>query len=261
VKVYVINLPKDKERRDFQIDQLTRLKLDFEIIKGFSSDSDISQKNYQKHKDDWQRPLKESEVACYFSHQQLWNKIIQMNEPALILEDDALLSKCVPDILDYVSKLNDVDYLNLEVRNRRKLVDKKGLKLPCCDTTLFRLYLDRTGTAGYILYPSGAKKLLQQEKESGIGLADAHVKDCYGLIGYQAEPAPIIQLDQCETYQISQPIETKTNIGVGTKPKSRKWRYTKKRVLAQIKQALQLMKYFFKAEQRKITINKNDFSY
>jgi hypothetical protein len=38
---------------------------------------------YKKHAKDWQRPLKNTEVACYYSHQNAWGKIIQSNEPML----------------------------------------------------------------------------------------------------------------------------------------------------------------------------------
>jgi glycosyl transferase family 25 len=60
---------------------------------------------------------------------------------------------------------------------------------------LFRLYQDRAGAAGYILWPQGAKKLLQCEQKKGIALADAHITDCHNIKAYQVEPTPIIQLD------------------------------------------------------------------
>ena len=72
-----------------------------------------------------------------------------------------------------------------------------------CNSKLLRLYQDRTGAAGYILWPSGANKLIQLEKNSGIGLADAHITACHALKAYQVEPSPIIQLDQCKDYGIS----------------------------------------------------------
>ena len=194
MKIYVINLPKDQKRRNFQIDQFMALNLDFELIDAISPEN-LNQKEYQKHKDDWERPLRETEVACYFSHRQLWDEIIRTNKPAFIVEDDAFLSRCVPEFLDYATTLKEIDYITLEVRNRKKLVAREGFNLPFCDMNLFRLYLDRTGAAGYILYPSGAKKLLEREEKTGIGLTDAHITACHDLIGYQVEPAPSMQMD------------------------------------------------------------------
>ena len=261
VKVYVINLPKDLIRREFQETQLNRLGLDYEVVDAISI-NDIEPSIYKKHENDWQRPLRNVEVACYYSHQSLWKKIIETNEPALILEDDALLSKCVPDILNYLSTLENVDYVNLEVRGRKKLVANQGIKIPLCQSQIHRLYLDRTGAAGYVLYPSGAKKLLELESNRGIGLADAQITACYELIGYQVEPAPIIQLDQCEKYNISSPIEVKSNISILEKPDmniEKKVFFKIKRIVAQIKQAMQQIKYVFIATRRDIRIEHKDF--
>ena len=93
--IFVINLPSAIERCQLQERQLSKLKLDYQIIRATTT-SDIDDKTYQNHHDDWQRPLTKTEVACYFSHQKLWQKIIKNNQVALILEDDSLLSKHTP---------------------------------------------------------------------------------------------------------------------------------------------------------------------
>lgn len=257
----MINLPKDKERRAFQEVQLSKLGLDYEIVDAIST-NDITSATYQKHEDDWQRPLRSVEIACYFSHQSLWKKIIETNEPALILEDDALMSKCVPDILKYLSTLKSVDYVTLEVRGRKKLLADRGIKIPGCTSKIYRLYLDRTGAAGYVLYPSGARKLLDQEEKSGIGLADAHITACYELIGYQVEPAPLIQLDQCESYGIPSSIAVKSNISTREKPDirfSKNLFFKVKRISAQLSQLVQQIKYLLVATRRYIKIEPDDY--
>lgn len=262
MKTYVINLPKDKERREFQKAQLEMFGLEYEILNAISVE-DIQPLVYAQHKNDWQRPLRNVEVACYYSHRTLWEKIIEIEEPALILEDDALMSKYVPDILNALATLQNIDYVTLEVRGRKKLVAHEGIEiLPNCKSKMYRLYLDRTGTAGYILFPSGAKKLLDREERSGIGLADAHITACYELMGYQVEPAPLIQLDQCEYYSIVAPIEVKSNISNKGKPKmllTRKIFFKLKRIKAQISQAIQQIKHLFGARRREIRIEPKDF--
>jgi len=261
MKAYVINLPKDLTRREFQEIQLNRLGLNYEVVDAVST-NDIEPSIYKMHENDWQRPLRNVEVACYYSHQSLWKKIIETNEPALILEDDALLSKHVPFILNDLSKLTNMDYVTLEVRGRKKLVSNKAVWLHDSGTKLYRLYLDRTGAAGYVLYPSGAKKLLELEKQVGIGLADAHITSCYNLIGYQVEPAPIIQLDKCEFYNLQSPFEVKSNISTKEKSQldfSNMLYFKTKRISAQLKQAMQQIKYMFKARRRYIEINNLDY--
>jgi GR25 family glycosyltransferase involved in LPS biosynthesis len=48
----------------------------FEFLEA-TSIHDIDMITYKKHAKDWQRPLKNTEVACYYSHQNAWGKIIQ----------------------------------------------------------------------------------------------------------------------------------------------------------------------------------------
>ena len=207
MNIFIISLDSAKERQQFQRQQLTKLNLDFEFLNAIST-NDIDINTYKKHYYDWQRPLHKTEVACYFSHQLAWHKIINSNQPALILEDDALLSNCVPKLLSSLSTEENIDLINLENRGRKKFVAKKGKNI-ACNSKLLKLYQDRTGAAGYILWPSGAKKLIKCEQKMGIALADAHITRCYQLKSYQIEPSPIIQLDHCNYYQIQNNLSKK----------------------------------------------------
>ncbi len=200
MNVYIISLDNAKQRRTFQQQQLSELGIDYVFIDA-TSIADIDNSTHEKHYHDWQRPLKATEVACYFSHRSTWEKVLKTNKPALILEDDALLSNCTSELLEYFDNLHGADLVNLENRGRKKFVSKTGKTLPC-NSQLLKLHQDRTGAAGYILWPSGAKKLIKCEKKMGIALADAHITRCYKLNSYQVEPTPIIQLDHCNYYQI-----------------------------------------------------------
>ena len=190
MNIFVINLSGNVERRQFQKQQLSELGLDYKILNAISTD-DINKETYKKHYYDWQRPLRNTEVACYFSHRSAWQKIINKNMPALILEDDALLSKCVPELLKSFTNKKNVDFISLEVAGRKKFISKIGENI-VCNSKLYRLYQDRNGAAGYVLWPSGAKKLLRYERENGISIADAQIAHCNTLVSYQIEPAHII---------------------------------------------------------------------
>ena len=261
MKIYVINLPKDKERKSFQENQLKSFNLDYEIISAVTV-ADISKQIYEAHKNDWQRPLRDVEIACFYSHYHLWQRILEQNRPALILEDDALLSKCLPKILNDLFNEKDIDYINMEVVGRKKIVSKKSKAALSCNTQLYRLYLDRNGTGGYILYPSGAKKLLALEEKIGIGLADAHINTCTDLAGYQIEPAAVIQLDQCQKCGITPPLEGLSNIGTQEKPAKdidKTWYFASKRMTEQLRQGFQHIRYLFHGEKREIQIRIEDF--
>lgn len=259
--ILIINLPSATKRKEFQKTQLSKLNLDYQFLEASSVDN-IKQATYEKHYFDWQRPLRKVEVACYFSHRKAWDLVIKNNSPAVILEDDALVSNNLPKILEcFDNKQNDYDFIQLEVRNRKKLISKKGIKLTD-KYNLHRLFLDRTGAAAYILWPNGAKKLVRHEEKIGIGLADAHITSCYKLIGYQIEPAIAIQLDQCENYYIKPRAKTDSQILTQPKPIYKdkyKFYFKAKRIFWQLKMFFQQVKYSLIAKRRRILLDRTDF--
>jgi len=260
VQIFVINLPDAVKRRKLQKDQLTKLGLEYKILNATSVE-DISEATYKKHYFDWQRPLRKTEVACYYSHRSAWDRVIKIGEPALILEDDAILSIFLPELLDSLNKIKSTDLINLENRSRKKFVARSYVNIEC-NSKLLRLYQDRTGAAGYILWPSGANKLIELEKNSGIGLADAHITSCHALKAYQVEPSPIIQLDQCRKYGVSNTYSlTVSKSTVSTRDNFRGGAYfILKRLLYQLKLALRQLYLLTKSQRRYISIRNSDFN-
>lgn len=260
MNIFVINLTNAVERRQFQRQQLSELCLDYTIVNAISAD-EINNEIYKKHYYDWQRPLRNTEVACYYSHRSTWNKIIETKQPALILEDDALLSQCLPLLLKSLANKKDVDLINLETRGRKKFISGVGEDIGC-NSKLFRLYQDRAGAAGYILWPSGAIKLLQHEKEFGISLADSHISSCKALTCFQVEPAAIIQLDQCDNYGVH--CHQLGAIQVSTVSQNNNAKgpaiFWVKRFFSQIKLGIYILPLLIKAKRRHIEISKENFS-
>jgi len=261
MKIFVINLPGAIERLQFQKKQLSKLGLDYEILEATSID-DISDEIYAKHRHDWQRPLRSTEVACYFSHHSAWQKIIDNNMPALILEDDALLSKYTPELLNAIDKHSHADLIQLETRRRKKIIKKQGSEVTPIHT-LYRLYQDRTGAAGYVLWPSGAKRLLEHESVHGIGLVDANIASCYNIKSYQVEPAAIIQLDQCHDYSVHNPYARDLSKSTVSSARNSKgsFYFWKKRISAQLKIGLHIVKILnsTRSSMRFIKIRSDDF--
>jgi len=261
VQIFVISLSNAADRRKFQQDQLSKLGLEYTIINATSVD-DIDKEIYKKHFFDWQRPLSKTEIACYYSHRSAWDRIIHSNLPALILEDDALLSKCVPSILSRLDNLKAVDLVNLENRSRKKFVARNGLAI-ACDSVIFKLYQDRTGAAGYTLWPSGAKKLITCERTHGIALTDAHITSCYSLQSYQVEPSPIIQLDQCHCYDIDNPNSIHLSVSSVSSHHNSKGGITSRinRIYNQLNMGLRQLYLITKSKRRYIEIRIDDFYY
>jgi len=261
MKVLVINLESAKDRLNFQKNQLTSLGLEFKILKAINKDF-IKPNIYKKYFYDWQRPMRKTEIACYFSHKAAWEFVIKKNEPFLIIEDDALLSKDIKEILLKVGSMNCIDLINFENRGRRKFISKNGLKVSK-KHSLYNLYQDRTGAACYLLWPSGAKKLILCEKKNGIALADAHITSCYDINSYQLEPSAAIQLDYCTHYKIKNPANINLSFSTVSKQSNPKGGpvFWAKRIFHQLKLGYRQITLIRKSQRRYIKINSTDFEY
>ncbi len=259
MKVLVINLDSDTTRMEFQSNQLNQLGLSYERLPAYQI-KDKTKEIYLKYHSTWQRQMGMVEVSIFFSHKIAWDKVIEAGSPMLILEDDALLAESVPSLLDELNKLKNVDYVNLEARgiNKKKLLAKKVTQR-FGDIELIRLYQGRSGAAGYVIWPSGAKKLITKMEKEGIAIADKFINSDYTLSAYQIEPAVIIQLDQCILHGITAPIAVQTSIGA--RPQSAPitsrtfWMYSFKRIVGQLKIGFNLLQNFQRATRRNIAIS------
>lgn len=264
MKVLIINLPGSTDRLLFQQEQLKQLRLNFEILTAVSVD-DIQEKTYQSMSQGWERPLRRSELACYLSHKKAWESVLKYNQPALILEDDALLSQHTPSLIAALNNISPCDLVTMEVRGRKKIVAKQGKNL-INNHRLLKLYQDRTGAAGYVLWPSGAKKLLNKAQTTAPALADAFISSTYELNAYQVEPAAIIQLDQCEHYNIPNSTQTESAISNEVKPTSidnqpkSKFFFKLRRIASQLRMGWRQLSTLPQGTKRSIKLIAEDFS-
>lgn len=259
IDALIISLPSSQARQDFQHSQMTRLGLKYQIVS--ATDSAFLPENiYRSLSKTWERPLKKVEVSCFLSHQKAWEIVYDTNKPLLILEDDALLSNVTSELLLAVAHTKNMDLLTLEVRGRKKIVSK--LATPLTDKmNVLELFQDRTGAAGYILWPSGAKKLLNKAKSGKIGLADAFISSNYDLHAFQIEPAVVVQLDMCEHYGLTSPLLTTSSIGGTEKPLAgtRKIIFLYRRLKSQFLMAYRILSVLHKADRRYIMLQSKYF--
>lgn len=263
MKILLINLKQATQRLAFQKQQFSCLGLPFERINACSIE-DIEESTYQQAAFDWERPLSRAEFACYQSHRKAWLDVINTNQPALILEDDAYISNALPELLNQLHTKTEVDLITLEARARKKLLAKHSVEV-IKGYSLLRLYQDRSGAAGYILWPAGARELLKQEKKRGVALTDAQISRTYNLKAFQLEPAPIIQLDCCDYYQIEAPINTQSATAAtrerviapdGKTPAKCK----RQRILGQSRMGIRQLSVLHKAQRREVEIDKSHFA-
>lgn len=240
MEIHIISLFNATERRDFQRAQFARIKLPFEFFDAVTI-NEIDQQEIRIKKDAWERPLMPTEVACFLSHFKLWMRVAKGEDAVLILEDDAIVADSLPDFIAHIGSLDNVDYLSLETRGRRKLI---GTVQSLCGTLgIAPLYQDRTGAAAYVLWPSGAQALVDKCLKKGAALTDAFISSNYRIRSWQAVPALCVQSDMAEYYGLENKLQTHSYIQENdTKSNykatgSLRWIFKTRRLLGQLRMA------------------------
>lgn len=267
MKIYIINLEQSADRLEYQIKQFEKLGLHFERLNAVSV-QDISEEFYLSHIKYGQRLIKQSEMACFLSHKKAWELVLQQNEPCVILEDDALLVHDFADLLKDIENKNipsQVDFINLEVQPRNKVLSHKPIySLLNQEYHLYELLLEKNGTGGYIVFPSGAKKLLNYAEQT-LALADAFIYSCPNLKKTQIEPAVLLQDVICPAYNIpfGQPPQSIIGAVKNTVPFKpslyHKILFRKNRILTQIKLGIKTLMALSKGQKRQIRVNREKF--
>ncbi len=262
MKILIINLDGEQERLKFQQQQMSGLGLKFQRLRAIEA-KDLPAETIATQAQQWERPMRPSEVACLASHKTAWELAIRDNKPVLVLEDDALLSHKTPALLASLEKTPGLEHVTLEIRGRKKILAGTSLDIDK-GLSLTRLYQDRTGAAAYIIWPEGAKKLLARSNRAA-GLADAIIAAAYELSSWQVEPAAAMQLDQCEYYGVLGTIKTRTTIGTAAhrKPdpenKLMALRFKARRIASQLRMGLRRLSTRYKAKRRFVTVEIADF--
>ena len=249
MRVLIINLSRATTRMNFQDVQMAALGLEWERMDAVTPETlpvPADDLRWQQ----WERPMKVIEIAVLASHCMAWERVRVAGAPHLIIEDDALLAAETPVFLQELKHEGGLDHVTLEVRSRKKLVGRRHRNLP-----MRRLYQDRTGAAAYVLWPSGAGKLLSRA-DIRPGLADAVICAAYELNSWQADPGLAIQLDQCALYGMVQPIPTESSTSWDSPPRGRGV-YRARRIAAQLHMGLRHLSKLFVAERRWIPLSSN----
>ena len=199
IQSLVINVKSASVRMAFQEKQLSMMGIAWERIPAVTID-DTQVTNNSAYWDGWQRPLAPAERACLCSHMVCWKMVFNNNTPYLILEDDALLADDLAEVLKAATQINNFDLLQLETRNRAKLLGTKVFNFG--PAKMRTLLVDRAGAAGYILWPTGAKKLLNHAAKRP-GLADSILAKPGLLRAAQILPARVIQNDMAQLFGVA----------------------------------------------------------
>lgn len=118
-------------------------------------------------------------VACFLSHYMLWKKCIELNEPIMILEHDAIFIKEFDETAflkaecDIIS-INDprgVTRKSQEYHEKLQQLAQTIQRVPTIDDLMIPQGLP--GNSAYIIKPTGAEKMIQAVKDFGAWPNDA----------------------------------------------------------------------------------------
>jgi glycosyl transferase family 25 len=194
--ILVINLDRSPERLAFMATQLDRLGLVYTKLPAVDGAA-IPVEEFDRLSRTYMRPLSRSELGCMLSHASAWRHCVETGRPALVLEDDAFLSDRLPAFLSELGRKGTQHIVNLETQGSRKWVSREPLAWQAdCGVALYRLYIDRGGAAGYVIWPDAARKLLERSR-SYAAPADAFV-DLSGIARFQAEPGLVASVYRAE---------------------------------------------------------------
>lgn len=102
--VFVISLKSASDRRKLIREQLEKLNFEFEFFDAFIGKNYADNPAYYNEKKALKaegRKLRAGEVGCALSHNAVYRLIVERELPyALILEDDAIISEDLPEVLE-----------------------------------------------------------------------------------------------------------------------------------------------------------------
>lgn len=198
MQIYWINLDRRSDRRAFMERQFSEFGLSAERVSAVepaSLDRFLPQSAL--------RTLAARELCVTASHRVVWMRMLERGiSHALVLEDDARLSRLLPQFLDEAEQPAQVfDIVRIETGHRRVRTGPATERLPC-GVVLRRAYSDQWGTAGYIISARGAAQVVDHS-----GLYDMPLDHFlfnprgpgFALLDWrQCEPGLCIQADRLD---------------------------------------------------------------
>ncbi len=173
MNIFVISLTSSIDRQEFIKKQMDELDIPFHFFDAVSVDSpefSIYQQRTAPDKIQKQKgyQLTKTEIACFASHYKLWGKCVELNEPIIILEDNAVLSHHFQTIIHHQqlpSLIEQFKFILLSVKP-----DGKFPVLQTLDEQHQLIYDGKPiktvyGTTGYAISPATASVLIKHATE------------------------------------------------------------------------------------------------
>ncbi|KMK51369.1 hypothetical protein RO21_06580 [[Actinobacillus] muris] len=174
--IFVINLLKSIERKSFIEQQFSQLEKDhininyqfFPAINGKEDPSFYLFKKYNAQKR-FQRKgnyMNLSQLGCFASHYLLWEKCIELNQPIIILEDDAIIKPNFREVYNFISSQTEFEFLWLSCpAPARQLQKHKEILKINENCSVHQFYEGWGNTTAYYITPKAAQRLLNYTSE------------------------------------------------------------------------------------------------
>ena len=176
MKTFVINLPQRQDRlSEFKIinDDVVSYEV-FNAVDGNAINYDMLKDMGFDVNHRWIDPLlntrlTKGEVGCFLSHWELWKKCVSLDEPLLILEDDAIVTDNFSYDELYRMRREGYDFIYLGWKEMKE-------SIPIDDKFVKPVY--PYWTLSYMVTPESAKILLNEHAKNHIIPVDEYLPTC-----------------------------------------------------------------------------------
>lgn len=230
MRIYVISLTSASERRASIDAQLRPLGVDyrfFDAVGGHDGFDHFNRYDERQHLINMGRKPIPGEVGCFASHRCLWKQVVSIDEPIVILEDDAVITENFAVALTKTERLIQ-QYGFIRLQNY--LRDRGIKKLQIGRAGPFTLVYYATypfGAMAYAISPSTAAAFVKASNvltgpvDQFIKLFWEHGQPLYGL-----SPYPVVWGDQSARTTIGHRARGEMNLNLSLRKrlkKARRW--------------------------------------
>lgn len=166
MKTFVLTMDKAKDRQAIISRQLNSLGIEFEFFIGVDGSAEVhpyfARCNERLALYSAGRTFANTKKACFVGHWLLWEKCVELGEPILVLEDDAVIGQS--NLMSLLDECADVlernGYLKLSGKDRHMRRTRYDVLRSLSSGELVR-WRDRVCLmSAYVITPAGARRLI-----------------------------------------------------------------------------------------------------
>lgn len=196
--VFVINRPKDTQRRQDMQDRLSPLGIEpvfFPAIDGYALEIDtLEDYDGEKRRRYFGKDLRPGEIGCLLSHRAIYEKMLAEDiDQAVVLEDDVFLEDDFRTTLEDIQRL-DLDWDIIRFVGHGKVFDIGYRQLAALQNGyhISRVPTSPSGAYSYMLTKKAAKTLLRFMQRNWVPVDIVHSRSWEtGLETLLVQPSPV----------------------------------------------------------------------